>query len=108
MRFFAAKVTATVTYADGSTAVTPDDDIPFDRLMFERRFGMDWMTWETLREEYLYFCAWVQLNRDALASKALTLDDFDPWMVTVAEVKFDIVEPEGDAVLPTDSTVSTG
>jgi hypothetical protein len=110
MRIGDKRVTTTVTLADGSSQVTPDDDIPFDRIMFERKYQVDWLGWDALREEYLLFMAWVQLNRAALASKSSTLDDYDGWLVSVVSAQFDIQDDtrEGDAVLPTDSTASTG
>lgn len=108
MRFGAKRVTATVTTAEGAVLVTPDDEMPFDRLMFERRFDIEWLMWDSIREEYLIFLAWVQLNRAALAAKELSFDDFDTWMLGVAEVEFAVLGDEGDdAVVPTVPTAST-
>ncbi len=107
MKFGNLDVTATVTFEDGTELVTPTGDRPFDRLMFERRYQLRWLGWDELMEEHLTFMAWVQLNRENIASGRLTFDAFDSWLLNVASVTFDVREPE-DTALPTDPVVSTG
>lgn len=113
MRIGRLRVVARVTFEDGTTAATPDDERPFDRLVFERRFGETWPVLDEdgalgLSDEHVEFMAWVQLHRAAIADKSVTFDDFDSWLVGVTDVALEVSDPEGDAGLPTDATASTG
>ena len=118
MRIGRARVTATITLEDGSTLVSPDDERLFDRTMFERRYRDSWPITDedgnlALTEEHIAFMAWVQCNRAALASKSMSVDEFDTWSVDVVEIRVDAHDPtidadEGDAILPTESTAGTG
>ena len=117
MRIGRLAVTATVHLDDGSTVSTPDDDRPFDRLLFERRFGEPWPIFSEddkrgIADEHVLYMAWIQMHRPELAARTLTPDEFDTWLLGVASVDVDIVDPaeggEDDAVLPTGATASTG
>jgi hypothetical protein len=114
MRLGRLRVVATVVMVDGTTVATPDDERPFDRLQFERRFGEPWPVLDEdgklgLSDEHVAYMAWIQLHRAELAGKQVTPDDFDVWMVDIASIEIDVSEPdEGDAGLPTPATPSTG
>lgn len=114
MRIGRLRVVARVTFEDGTTATTPDDERPFDRLQFERRFGETWPVLDEdgalgLSDEHVEFMAWVQIHRQDIAAKRVTADDFDAWLVNVTDVALEVSDPgEGDAGLPTDATASTG
>lgn len=106
MRFGDLNVRARITFEDGNVVETPEGDKPIDRLMFERKYDMPWLGWDSLREEYLLFMAWVQLQRDDLARGVTPLSDFEVWMLSVDRIEIDVLE--GDAALPTVPAASTG
>ena len=129
MRVGPATVVATITLDDGTVHVTPDDERPFDRIVFERKFDRTWppldedetetdedgdpkvtVDWS---EDLWLFMAWVQLHRAEIASGTLTHDAFDAWMVRVVEAEWDFRPPEptpegADAAPPTDPAASGG
>lgn len=129
MRIGRLHVVATVTLDGGSKISSPDDERPFDRIQFERRYRESWPIVRekdptvldedglperelALRDEHWLFMAWVQTHRQEIAAGTVTLDSFDSWLVTVDSVELDFVKPpdadEGDVSLPTVSTASTG
>jgi len=127
MRIGRSTVKATITLEDGTVLATPDDDRPFDRIQFERKFDRSWPPVEEdekdldedgdpkvkidLSDDLFLFMAWVQLNRQGLASGALKASDFDAWLVNVVDAEWEFVVPEAaapgaDVAPPTDPAAS--
>ena len=116
MRIGRLRVVATITLDDGTQVVTPDDERPFDRVLFERRFGESWPPLsedDTLgvTDDHLLYMAWVQTSRDDLAAHARRPEDFDTWLLRVVDVDVDVRHPEVEEDAggpPTPATPSTG
>lgn len=129
MRIGLVAVTASITLEDGTVLVTPDDDRPFDRVVFERRCGRTWPPIDVdesesdgdgdpkvdidTSDDLFLFMAWVQLHRTELASGALAPTAFDAWLVRVVEVEWEFRPPEpapegADVTLPTVPAPSSG
>ena len=127
MRVGPATVVATITLDDGTVHVTPDDERPFDRIMFERRFDRSWpptvesetdvdedgdpkVTLDMSDDLWLYM-AWVQLHRQGIAEDALPPRAFEVWCSRVVSDQWEWhtpPKPEGDVAPPTDPAASGG
>jgi len=116
MRIGRIGVVATVTMEDGSTVVTPADDRPFDRVVFERRFREEWPPLAEdstlgVNDDHLLFMAWVQTHRAELAAKSLPVDAFDSWLVDVVGIEIEVVAPDDEeepSGPPSGAAASTG